>query len=90
LVGRKINKRAKLEEIWKMAGATAAVPHETGSLAVATFRITLRRYQELNARRSELELRDKRALATNADVAHLKTLPGIGSVIAMTCSPPRR
>ena len=84
LVGRKVNKRAKLEEIWELAGATAALPHEMNSLAVETFRIMLRRYQELNALRSELELRAEQALATNADFAHLKTLPGIGSVIAMT------
>ncbi len=84
VVGRKVNKRAKLEEIWEMAGATAALPHAPDSLAVETFRITLRRYQELNELRAELELRAEQALATNADFAHLKTLPGIGAVIAMT------
>jgi len=84
VVGRKVNKRAKLEEIWEMAGATAALPHAPHSLAVETFRITLRRYQELNDLRTELELRAERALATDTDFAHLKTLPGIGSVIAMT------
>ena len=84
VVGRKVNKRAKLEEIWEMAGATAALPHAPDSLAVETFRITLRRYQELNGLRAELELRAEQALETNADFVHLKTLPGIGSVIAMT------
>jgi transposase len=84
LVGRKVNKRAKLQEMWEMAGSTAALPHATDSLAVETFRITLRRYQELNTLRAELELRAEQALAANADFAHLKTLPGIGSVIAMT------
>ena len=78
VVGRKVNKQAKLEEIWEMAGATAALP------AVETFRITLRRYQELNELRADLELRAEQALQTNTDFAHLKTLPGIGSVIAMT------
>jgi transposase len=84
LVGRKVNKRAKLEEIWEMAGATAALPHAPNSLAVETFRITLRRYQQLNTLRAELEVRAEQALASNEDFAHLKTLPGIGSVIAMT------
>ena len=83
VVGRKVNKRAKLEEIWEMAGATAALPHAPDSLAVETFRITLRRYQQLNALRAELEVRAEQALASNEDFAHLKTLPGIGSVIAM-------
>jgi transposase len=84
VVGRKVNKRAKLIEIWETAGATTALPHCVDSLAVETFRITLRRYQELNALRAELEDRAEQALATNADFAHLKTLPGIGSVTAMT------
>jgi transposase len=84
VVGRKVDKRAKLEEMWEMAGNTAALPHAPDSLAVETFRITLRRYQELNALRTELEDRADQALAADADFAHLKTLPGIGSVLAMT------
>jgi hypothetical protein len=84
VVGRKVNKRAKLEEIWEMAGTTAALPHAVGSLAVETFRVTLRRYQELNTLRAELEARAEQALSTDADFAHLKTLPGIGSVLAKT------
>ena len=84
VVGRKVNKRAKLEEMWEMAGATAALPTLPSSLAVETFRITLRRYQELNTLRADLEARAELALAANADFAHLKTLPGIGSVLAMT------
>jgi transposase len=84
VVGRKVDKRAKLEEMWEMAGNTAALPHAPDSLAVETFRITLRRYQELNALRAELEDRADQALAADPDFAHLKTLPGIGSVLAMT------
>lgn len=84
LVGRKVNKRAKLAEIWEMAATTTALPHDLDCLAVETFRITLRRYQALNALRAELEQRAERALAESADFAHLKTLPGVGSVIAMT------
>src|SRR6478672_5620815 len=84
VVGRKVDKRAKLEEMWAMAGTTAALPHAPDSLAVETFRITLRRYQDLNTLRAELEERAERALAADPDFAHLKTLPGIGSVLAMT------
>ena len=61
-----------------MAGATAALPHAPDSLAVETFGVTLRRYQELNTLRAELEIRAQQALAANADFAHLETLPGIG------------
>lgn len=84
LVGRKVNKRAKLEEIWDAAGASAALPHTPDSLAVEMFRVTLRRYQALNQLRAHLEQRAETVLAGNAAFEHLKTLPGIGSVIALT------
>jgi transposase len=84
LVGRKVNKRAKLEEIWDMAAQSAALPHAPDSLAVEMFRLQLRRYQELNALRAQLEARAEQTLAGNADFEHLKTLPGIGSIIALT------
>ena len=82
--GRLLSFLGSLQEIWETAGATAALPHAPDCLAAETFRITLRRYQQLNELRAELELRAEELLQTNADFAHLKTLPGIGSVIAMT------
>lgn len=84
LVGRKVHKRATLEEIWETAGASAALPHAPESLAVEMFRVSLRRYQELNALRKQLEARAELVLAGNATFEHLKTLPGIGSIIALT------
>jgi len=84
VVGRKVDNRAKLEEMCEMAGVTAALPHAPDSLAVETFRVTLRRYQDLNTLRAELEGRAEQALASEPDFVHLKTLPGIGSVLAMT------
>jgi transposase len=84
LVGRKANKRAKLEEIWDDAGTTAALPHTPDSLAVEMFRVTLKRYQDLNQLRAQLEQRAEAVLNGNAAFEQLKTLPGIGSVIALT------
>jgi len=84
LVGRKVNKRAKLEEIWDDAGTTAALPHTPDSLAVEMFRVTLKRYQDLNQLRAQLEQRAEAVLNGNAAFEQLKTLPGIGSVIALT------
>lgn len=84
IVGRKVNKRAKLEEIWEMAGSSAALPHAPDSLAVEMFRVTLRRYQELNLLRAQLEVRAETALSGNSAYEHLKTLPGVGPVIALT------
>ena len=84
LVGRKVNKRAKLEEIWDMSAHSAALPHALDSLGVEMFRFQLRRYQELNALRAELEERAEHALTGNTDFKCLKTLPGVGSIIALT------
>lgn len=84
LVGRKVNKRAKLEEIWEFAGSSAALPHAPDSLAVEMFRVTLKRYQDLNRLRTSIEERAEQVLAGNEAFEHLKTLPGVGSVIALT------
>jgi transposase len=84
LVGRKVNKRAKLEEIWEIAGSSAALPHAMDSLAVEMFRVTLKRYQDLNQLRASIEERAAQVLAGNASFEHLKTLPGVGPVIALT------
>lgn len=48
------------------------------------FRVTLRRYQELNHLRSELEERASQVLGGTPEFEHLKTLPGVGPIIALT------
>jgi transposase len=84
LVGRKVSKRAKLEEIWEMAERTAALPHDPDSLAVETFRMTLRHLQQLTELRASIEQRAEDVLRGNVDYAHLQSLPGIGPIIALT------
>src|SRR5262245_35232578 len=82
--GARWHKREKLSLIWEAAQTSAALPHHPDSLAVETFRITLRRYSELNELRTEIEQRAEQALAGNPDFEHLRTLPGIGPIIALT------
>ncbi len=84
VVGRKVNKQAKLQEIWDMAASTAALPHAPDSLAVETFRMTLRHFQHLTELRAEIERRAQEVLCDNPDYEHLKSLPGIGPIIALT------
>ncbi len=84
LVGRKVNKAAKLAEIWELAAHSAALPHAPDSLAVETFRVTLRHYQSLTKLRAELEARAEAALGENADYTMLKSIPGIGPINALT------
>ena len=84
LVGRKVEKSAKLAEIWRMAEHSAALPHALDCLAVETFRVSLRQAQYLNTLRSDLEHRAEQVLAENADYAQLVSLPGIGPINALT------
>lgn len=83
-VGRKVDKTNKLGAIWEMAQHSAGLPHDPESLAVETFRIALRQAQYLNEQRKSLEQRAEAALAHNSDYLRLKTLPGIGPIIALT------
>ncbi len=84
LVGRKVAKRAKLEEIWEMAAESAALPHLPESLAVETFRLTLRHFQHLTELRADIERRTQEVLHDSDDYRQLQTLPGIGPVLALT------
>jgi len=83
LVGRKVNKQAKLEEIYELAGATIALPIDPESYAVQAFRLQLERYLSLNGLRRELEEWTEEALGTNEDGQLLRTIPGIGPVLAL-------
>lgn len=84
LVGRKVDKQNKLKEIWEMAGHSAALPHLPDSLAVETFRLTLRQYQSITALRDQIEQRSQHALMGNPDYENLKTIPGVGPIIVLT------
>jgi transposase len=83
-VGRRVHKQAKLEEIWAMAARSAALPHAPDSLAVETFRMTLRHFQHLSELRAQIEQRAEAFLCDHPDYRHLKSLPGIGPIIALT------
>jgi len=84
LVGRKVEKTAKLTEIWQMAEHSAALPHAPDCLAVETFRVSLRQAQHLNELRRSLEQCAQLVLASNKDYEQLISLPGIGPIIALT------
>ncbi len=83
LVGRKVNKRAKLEEIYELAAETIALPIAPESLAVQTFRPQLERYLSLNQLRSQLETWAQEALGKNEDSQLLQSIPGIGPALAL-------
>ena len=55
VVGRKVNKVAKLIVLYETAQHSIGLPVGEDSLACKTFQMQLRRYQEINACRSQLE-----------------------------------
>ncbi len=83
-VGRKVNKRAWLTEIYDLAGRTAGLPVAPTSPAVATFRLRLRSFLDLTRQRAELERWADTLLAAHPDYQLLQTIPGIGPVFALT------
>jgi transposase len=84
VAGRKVDKRAKLEEIYELAGESIGLPVAVDSPAVETFRLQLARYAELNLHRDQLDQRAQELLAGNPDFQRLKTLPGVGAITALT------
>ncbi len=83
LVGRKVNKRAWLEELYDTAHETIGLPVAPESVAVETFKLQLERYVSLIHLRDHLEKMAEEMMGSNSDFALLKTIPGIGPVLAM-------
>lgn len=83
MIGRRVNKAAKLEEIYALAARSIALPIPEDSPAVASFRLQLERYLQLCQARQGLEIQADALLATRADYRRLRTLPGVGPIIAL-------
>ncbi len=84
LVGPKVSKRAKLEEIYMLASESIGLPVALHSMAIDAYRLQLARYLELNRQRAQLEARAQELLSGNADFQRLLTLPGVGAITALT------
>lgn len=84
VVGRKVNKRAWLTELYELAGRSVALPVAPDSPAVATFRLRLQSFLDLTAQRQRLEQWADRLLGSHRDYQLLQTIPGIGPVFALT------
>jgi transposase len=84
IVGKKWDKRAKLEEIYELAACSIGLPVALDSPAVETFRLQLERYAEINERRAWLDRRAQEVLAPNPDFQRLIKLPGVAAITALT------
>ena len=83
LVGRKVNKRAKLEELYELAHRSIALPIPLDAPALETFRLQLGQLRRLATLRDELEARAHALLKGRADFQHLCSLPGVASILAL-------
>jgi len=83
LMGRRVHKQAKIEEIHELATHSIALPIAEDSPAVGTFRLQLERYLQLCQARQALEVQADTLLASRADYQRLRSLPGVGPIIAL-------
>ena len=84
IIARKVNKQAKLQELYATAQHSIGLPVAPESLACQTFKLQLQRYQELTSQRKRLEQQAESILSENKDYRILKSIPGIGPIIALT------
>ncbi len=82
-MGRRVHKEAKIQHIHALAARSIALSIEASSPAVSTFRLQLERYLQLSETRDALEGDADRLLSENPDYQRLRTIPGIGSIIAL-------
>ncbi len=83
IIGRKQYKQQFLEQLYDIAGNSVALPLTENSQAVTTFKLQIRRYVELTLQRLQLEKMAENYLQDRTDYHHLRSLPGVGPVIAM-------
>lgn len=83
IVGRKVEKQRLLIDIYQTAQQSIGLPVPTDGMAIETFKLQLNRFYELDQQRAALEQRADSFLSFRPDYQHLKTIPGIGSIIAL-------
>ena len=84
LVGRKVNQRALLAEIYAVAQQSIGVPVALDSAAMTMFRLMLEQYLALNQLRERIAEQAAILLADHPDSRRLMTMPGIGPANALT------
>lgn len=81
--GRKVNKAAWLKDFYETARESIGLPVSEDSEAIRMFRLVLQEHQDLCRMRRAIEARAELYLKDNADYLRLRTIPGIGAVIAL-------
>jgi len=83
VVGRKVNKESFLSHLYDQASQSIGLPVAVDSVAVETFKLQLTRFAELTDQRTKLERQADGFLSNRADYQRLRSIPGIGPILAM-------
>jgi len=83
VVGRKVSKARLLNDIYDTAEHSIGLPVSLKSVAIEMFRLQVRRFYELTQQRSALEAQADAFLGERADYKHLRTIPGVGPIVAL-------
>ncbi len=84
LAGRKVDKRNWLKDLYKTAENSIGLPVSEETQTIKMFRSVLQDFAQLCQKRKEIEEVAETYLSENEDYQRLKTVPGIGPVIALT------
>ena len=82
-MGRRVHKEDKIAEIYRLAEQSIGLPVALDSPAIETYRLQLTRYLELCQHRAALETTADQLLSGTADYQHLRSVPGIGPIVAL-------
>lgn len=83
LLASKGPKKRLLTEMYEAAGQSVGLPVDPDGLAVMSFRLQLQRFFDLTEQRDRLEKLADGVLDDQPDFRMLRTLPGVGPVIAL-------
>ena len=83
VAGHKTDKTRWLADFYETAGHSVALPVRPDSAAISMFRVVLEEYQQLCHRRKMLEANIVAHLAGHPDADRLRTIPGIGPILAL-------
>ncbi len=84
VVGRKVNKHGFLQDLYVTASQSVGLPVSDDSEAIQMFRVILTEHQQLCATRAAIEQQADQSLHGHPDYQRLRTLPGVGPILALT------
>ena len=84
VVGRKVNKRGFLDDLYTTALDSIGLPVAEDSEAIHMFRVILAEHQHLCTLRTSIETQADQTLHPHPDYQRLRTLPGVGPILALT------